>query len=235
MVDVTVSDTQQTVFNNSTVISNDSTFFSGFGCKEISLVINITASPTGTSPTLQFTLQETDPGDFTTAVGSSVASSVITGTGIQIITLPATRLGSFKVSWAIGGTNSPTFTGVYANIISKIASTVAVYDTSGIALGTSSNPFITKEKRSTSSSVTNVSASASSVTLLSSNSSRLGATFFNDSSNNLYLKLGTTASTSSFTVKILTGGYYELPFGYTGIVDGIWDGTNGACRMCELS
>src|ERR1043166_7404353 len=51
--------------------------------------------------------------------------------------------------------------------------------------------------------LTNVSASASSVAVLAANTSRLGATVHNDSTAALYLKFGATASTSSFTVKIL--------------------------------
>lgn len=75
-----------------------------------------------------------------------------------------------------------------------------------------------------SATVAAVADSASSVTLLASSGNRLGATFFNDSTEVLYLKMGATASTSSFTVKINPGGYYELPgvHVYTGVIDGIW-------------
>lgn len=85
-------------------------------------------------------------------------------------------------------------------------------------------------------SQSSVNDSASSVTLLSANANRLGATIFNDSAVELYLKLGATASTTSFTCKMLAGAYYEVPFGYTGIIDGIWasDGA-GAARITELS
>lgn len=84
--------------------------------------------------------------------------------------------------------------------------------------------------------VTSVADSASNVTLLAANVARVGATFFNDSTELLYLKLGSTATTSSFTVKVNPQGYYELPSGYAGIVDGIWaaDGS-GAARVTELS
>jgi hypothetical protein len=76
----------------------------------------------------------------------------------------------------------------------------------------------------TTATVAAVADSASSVTLLASLSSRAGATFFNDSTEILYLKYGATASTSSFTVKIQPQGYHELPGPniYTGVVDGIW-------------
>src|ERR1044072_5399198 len=57
--------------------------------------------------------------------------------------------------------------------------------------------------------VTSVSDTASSTTLLSLNTSRLGATIYNDSTVDLYVKLGTTASTSSFTIKLSPNDYYE--------------------------
>jgi hypothetical protein len=83
---------------------------------------------------------------------------------------------------------------------------------------------------------TNVSASISSVILLSSNSSRLGATVWNDSTTaTLYLKLGTTASDTSYTVQVFPSGYYEVPFGYTGEIDGIWSAAVGAARISELT
>jgi len=83
--------------------------------------------------------------------------------------------------------------------------------------------------------LTNVASSASSVTVLAANTARLGATVQNDSTQVLYLKLGTTASTTSYTVKMVAGAYYEVPFGYTGRIDGIWAAANGNARVTELT
>lgn len=79
----------------------------------------------------------------------------------------------------------------------------------------------------------NVAASITNVTLLASSATRLGAAFYNDSSSAMYLKLGATSSTTSFTVKLLAGAYYEIPGPhiYSGIVDGIWDTATGTCRI----
>jgi hypothetical protein len=82
---------------------------------------------------------------------------------------------------------------------------------------------------------TSVAASASSVNLLALNSNRLGAAIYNDSSVTLYVKLGTTASTSSYTVQIAPLGYYEVPYGYTGNIDGIWASATGNARITELT
>lgn len=82
---------------------------------------------------------------------------------------------------------------------------------------------------------TNVSGTTTSTTLLAANASRAGATFFNDSTATLYLLLGSgTASATSFTVKIASGGYYELPYEYEGQVVGVWSAAAGAVRITEL-
>lgn len=84
--------------------------------------------------------------------------------------------------------------------------------------------------------VTSVNDTNASTTLLASNDARLGATIFNDSTAILYLKLGATASTSSFTVKMAQDDYYEVPSGYTGIIDGIWSAdASGAARITEIT
>jgi len=80
-----------------------------------------------------------------------------------------------------------------------------------------------------------VPGSASSVTLLALNAARKGAAFHNDSTALLYLKLGTTASTSDFTVKMVPEAHYEAPYGYTGRVDGIWASATGNARVTELT
>lgn len=82
---------------------------------------------------------------------------------------------------------------------------------------------------------TSVAASLTSVSLLAANALRLGATVYNDGSDNLYVALGATASATAFVVKIAAGGYYEVPFGYIGAISGIWDVATGSARICELS
>jgi hypothetical protein len=88
---------------------------------------------------------------------------------------------------------------------------------------------------STTSAITSVAASITTVTLLALNTLRKGATFYNDSSSFLYLKLGATASTTSFTVKIAPSGYYEVPSSYTGVIDGIWVSAVGSARITQLT
>lgn len=88
----------------------------------------------------------------------------------------------------------------------------------------------------TAASLANVASSATNVTLKAANASRRGLAIFNDSEAVLYVKFGATASSSSFTVKIAAGGYYEMPQPiYVGIVDGIWASANGNARVTELT
>jgi hypothetical protein len=61
--------------------------------------------------------------------------------------------------------------------------------------------------------------------------------FFNDSDKVLYLKFGSGASATSFTVKIAVDGYFELPSPvFTGLIHGFWAaGPTGACRITETT
>jgi hypothetical protein len=86
--------------------------------------------------------------------------------------------------------------------------------------------------------VSNVSASATSVTILSATDTRAGASIYNDTSdttNYLYVKMGTTASTTDYSVKVNAGGYFEVPYGYNGRIDGIWVAASGAARVTEYT
>jgi hypothetical protein len=85
-------------------------------------------------------------------------------------------------------------------------------------------------------SVFQVASSATSATLLPAQQWRNGLMIFNTDANDLYIKYGTTASITSFTVKIPGGAYWEMPHPpYTGIIDGIWsaDGS-GSAVITEL-
>jgi hypothetical protein len=96
-------------------------------------------------------------------------------------------------------------------------------------------PVVSSNATSNTTAVTQVSSSASSVMLLDSNSDRKGAAFFNDSTQVLYIKLGTTASATSYTVRMGAGAYYELPAPiYIGRIDGIWASANGSALITEF-
>lgn len=82
----------------------------------------------------------------------------------------------------------------------------------------------------------NVASSATSVQLFAANPAARGRQVKNDSTAVLYLKYGTGASTTSYTVDIAAGGYLEFPAPcYSGVVHGIWASANGAARVTEVS
>jgi len=82
----------------------------------------------------------------------------------------------------------------------------------------------------------NVSGATSSTTLLAANTARRGATIWNDSTSILYVLLSSqTASATLCTTKLIADAYYEVPFGYTGIVKGIWVSATGSARITEIT
>ncbi|BAY77958.1 hypothetical protein NIES25_44280 [Nostoc linckia NIES-25] len=91
------------------------------------------------------------------------------------------------------------------------------------------------ESTSGTSNPSTVAASTSSGTILAANSNRKGATIWNDSTANLFIDFDSAASLSDFAVKIAAGGYYELPFNYTGVISGIWSAANGNALVRELT
>jgi hypothetical protein len=108
------------------------------------------------------------------------------------------------------------------------ASTMRVVQASGQTLATQAT-------RSSSSTVASIAYSTTNVTLLAANANRLGATIYNGNTVGLVVKLGANAGgIASLVVPAL--GYYEVPFGYTGIIDGLWlaGGNTGTASVTEL-
>lgn len=107
-------------------------------------------------------------------------------------------------------------------------------------LGTSSHPVVvsgsvTTNKAATS-AVTSVAGATANTNILASNANRILATIYNGASKNMYIKLGTTASTSSYTVILLPSSYWEIPQDYTGNIDAVWaSGVSGNALVTELT
>lgn len=90
-----------------------------------------------------------------------------------------------------------------------------------------------KAVKATVSIQTNFTSTVSAV-ILASDSLRIGATIYNEGAGTLHVLLGTgTASTTNYSVKLLSGAYYELPYGYTGQVTGIFSSA-GTARVTDL-
>lgn len=92
----------------------------------------------------------------------------------------------------------------------------------------------------TTATLSNVASSTDSTELAGGSSSRKLFSVHNDSTQTLYLKLGTSASSTSYTVEIAAGGYYELPTHptagtYLGPITGAWSAANGYARVTEVA
>ncbi len=94
---------------------------------------------------------------------------------------------------------------------------------------------------STSSGPVTVPATTSAVTLLAANPKRSNAAIYNGGTGTLYVSLGTTVSSSVFTIAMVAGSYYELPNGgnsgvYSGVITGVWSATGGTgANVTELT
>lgn len=84
---------------------------------------------------------------------------------------------------------------------------------------------------------TSVASTTSATTILAANTARYGATVANDDANALYLLLGDgTVSATVYTVKLYTDDIFVVPYGFTGILTGLWaaDGS-GSARVTEFT
>jgi hypothetical protein len=96
-------------------------------------------------------------------------------------------------------------------------------------------PWLVKERTATTPGQTSPSVTTASTSILASNANRVGGTIYNEGAAICYMKLGATASTTSYTLQIASGGYYEIPFSYTGAIDGITSAGTAQLRVTELT
>jgi hypothetical protein len=84
--------------------------------------------------------------------------------------------------------------------------------------------------------ITKIDASITSVTLLVANDNRRMATIYNNSTSALCIKYGEEASLTSFSLKINSGDYLELPPPcYTGNIDAFWEVADGNAMITEIT
>jgi len=150
---------------------------------------------------------------------------LVTGAGG---TFPATQSGTWNVNAAQSGTWSVDAVQSGTWNIGTVTTLTGITDT-----------VRTRPQSCTTGTITSVGDSASDTVILSSNSNRLGASIYNDSAAVLYLALANVvASTTTYSVQIAAGGYYELPANpvYTGVIKGVWSSAaGGAARVTEYT
>ncbi len=185
----------------------------------------------------------------TPALGQAVAAAstpvVLTAIQLSALTPVSTIAATMSGTWTVGlsaGTNAigklAANSGVDigdVDVLTLPAITIAAAQTLATVTAVTSitNTVNTAETRPSTATLANVTGTGSSITIQASNSARRGWYVFNDSGVTVYLKFGSSASSTSFTVKLATGDYYELPHPcYSGIITGNW--ASGDIRVTEL-
>lgn len=108
--------------------------------------------------------------------------------------------------------------------VGDIDNSVVIYDRTGAAAGTASNPFVTGGKSSSTLTATQVTvpATADGILILAANAARLGGTISNPSAVTVYVSSAATGLTTSNGYGIPAGGTLNIgsPL-YTGALYGI--------------
>ena len=219
--------------------------------------VNVKVTPSGSLITALGDIdgvsgQETMANSLPVVIASDQSAIPISDDGGSITvdgTVAATQSGTWNINNITGTVSLPTGAATETTLSTlngkvTACNTGAVTISSALPAGTNnigdvdvaSLPAVVDATYS-SSSVTSVSAAATSTSILATNSSRRMAIMVNDADKNAYVKLGTTASTSSFSYKLTPGQTLELPTPvYTGAIDAIWDTSpTGSMRITEIS
>jgi hypothetical protein len=177
------------------------------------------------------------PTDGTGAISTVTTVTTLTGTTTLTPGTGATNLGK-AVDSVVGATDTGVAS-LYRRIDTPATITPAVADYAEGRVDAQGRQWVQPSGGMTTGTVTTVAASISSVSILASNTARKGYIIWNDTTTDgiiLYLKLGATASATSFSHRLLPGENISI-FGpcYTGAIDGIWSSATGNARITELS
>lgn len=196
--------------------------------------------------------QETMANSLPVVIASDQSAIPITDNSGSITvdgTVAATQSGTWNINNITGTVSLPTGAATESTLSTlngkvTACNTGSVTISSALPAGTNNIgnvdvatlPAVVAATYSTS-AVTSVTSAATSTSILASNANRRMAIMVNDSDKNAYVKLGATASTTSFSYKLTPGQTLELPMPvYTGAIDAIWDaGPTGSMRVTEIT
>lgn len=148
------------------------------------------------------------------------------------LTVGATSLSKAEDAAHAGGDAGVQVLGV-RNDNAATAPTSANGDYGYLAIDANGAVFV-RDRPLGAATVARVASSASSVTLLAAAATTRRVLIQNDSTAVLRVKLGAAASATSFTRKLGAGEFWEVPEGYNGIIDGIWESADGAAQVTAL-
>lgn len=160
----------------------------------------LSTTPAGTQA-ITGSVYVTNPWSFATSsnnallVNQGLSSSFVNAWKVVITDANNSIFGTSTTPlWVTGSMTVPNVVTVTGSVINKlIASTTTV--------------------------VSSTNASVTNFTILAANANRSHALFYKTGAGIAYLKLGATASPTSYTVQLQNNGYYEIPERYTGQVD----------------
>lgn len=196
--------------------------------------------------------QETMANSLPVVIASNQSAIPITDNSGSITvdgTVAATQSGTWNINNISGTISLPTGAATESTL-STLNGKVTACNTGAVTISTAlpagtnnigdvdvlSLPAVVAATYSTS-VVTSVVSAATSTSILASNANRRMAIMVNDADKNAYVKLGTTASTTSFSYKLTPGQTLELPMPvYTGAIDAIWETSpTGSMRVTEIT
>ncbi len=88
--------------------------------------------------------------------------------------------------------------------------------------GSSGTNVIVQQAAATTAVLTTISSVATTTTILAAATTRVAAAIYNSDANALMIKYGATAALTSFSYLIKSGETWDMPYRYTGIIDGLW-------------
>jgi hypothetical protein len=197
------------------------------------LYIGGSGNEDGTNPTTSTATSGTEIHDrYRAADGQGFA------TGYKIVSTVASD--SIAGNWSNAASTANTGALVIYAGDTQPASVITITAGSGVGVDTdfvgTAHRQVMQWGPAPTSAVTSVASAASDTSLLAANARRIGASVYNDSLEEMFVKYGTGASSSSFTVNLSSGGYWTMPQPiYTGALNGIWANANGFARVTEMT
>ena len=160
--------------------------------------------------------------DGTVTIGTALPAGTNNIGDVDVLTLPSVTLASQANPFSS------------AIPVSDNGGSITV---DGTVAATQSGTWSVATATYSSSAVSSVTSAATNTVLLASNASRRQAVLYNDCDKAVYVKLGATASSTSFSYRLQPNQTLELPTPvYTGAIDGIWDSSpTGSMRVTEIT
>ena len=172
--------------------------------------------------------------------GAAVTTAAPSYTTGQMSAMSLTTTGLLRID-GVYPLNTTTPTSDITFIGGAVTTAAPSYTTgqlSALSLDVAGNLRVTAlTNKASTSDVTSVAGTTSSSAVLASNANRIFASIYNNTNKNMYVLLGSgTASTSNFSILLMTTAYWEVPNDYTGAINAIWaGGVSGSALVTELT